>query len=33
MDKKLLISRIDSLLEHINSMLNDTEGLSSSEIG
>ena len=33
MDKKLLISRIDSLLEHINSILNDTEWLSSSEIG
>ena len=32
MDKELLIYRIDSLLEHIDLVLKDTDGLSASEI-
>ena len=32
MDKELLIYRIDSLLEHIELVLKDTDGLSASEI-
>lgn len=32
MDKELLIYRIDSLLEHIDLVLNDTKGLSVSDI-
>ena len=32
MDKKLLIYRIDSLLEHIDLVFNDTNGLSSADI-
>ena len=32
MDKDLLIFRIDSLLEHINLVLNDTAGLTAQEI-
>ena len=32
MDKELLIYRIDSLLEHIDLVLNDTNGLAASEI-
>ena len=32
MDKELLIYRIDSLLEHIDLVLNDTNGLSADDI-
>ena len=32
MDKELLIYRIDSLLEHIDLVFNDTKGLSASDI-
>ena len=32
MDKKLLICRINSLLEHIDLVFNDTNGLSVSDI-
>ena len=32
MDEELLIYRIDSLLEHIDLVLNDTDGLTIEEI-
>lgn len=32
MDKELVISRIDSLLEHIDLVLNDTEGLTLQQL-